>query len=401
MLAVTGVEALYADMGHFGARPIRIAWTGLVLPALALNYLGQGALLMRDPTALENPFFRLFPSELIWPALGLATLAAIIASQAVISGAYSMTRQAIQLGFLPRMTILHTSAQEEGQIYLPVINWLLLAVIVAIVLGFGSSSRLAGAYGIAVTGTMLITTVLTFFVIRYRWKLNLALCIVATLGFFVVDAAFFGANLLKIVEGGWFPLIVGVTAFVVMVTWQGGRAIVRAQQQKMGIELDPFLKSLEIDPPHRVPGIAVFLVADGSQVPRALLHNLLHNKVLHERVVFLTAVTEDVPSVPPAERARVETLAPDVLRVRLSFGFNEPVDVPQALTDLEPFGEPFEPMLVSYFIGRETIIPTVGDGMSMWRERLFATMMRNAGSAADYFRLPTNRVIELGAQLGI
>ncbi len=401
VLALTGAEALYADMGHFGARPIRIAWFSLVLPALAVNYLGQGALLLADPTAIENPFYRLFPEMLLLPAVALATAATVIASQATISGAYSMTQQAIQLGFLPRMQILHTSEREIGQIYVPVVNWALLLIIVAVVLAFGSSSRLASAYGIAVTGTMLITTVLTFFVIRFGWGLPLPLCIGATAIFFVVDAAFFSANLLKLHDGGWFPLAIGALVFTVMATWKRGRQLVMTKQASKGLELAGFLQSLALDAPHKVSGTAVFLVADPSNVPHALLHNLLHNQIIHERIVLLTVRMHEVPYVPQAERLEVAALGNDAFRLVVHYGFKDEVNVPRALEGAHTIGMEFEPMRTSYFLGRETIVPTPGAGMALWRERLFATMARNAGSAADYFRLPSNRVIELGTQLEI
>ncbi len=401
VLAVTGAEALYADMGHFGARPIRVAWFSLVLPALALNYLGQGALLLATPEAIENPFYRLFPEVLLYPAVALATMATVIASQAVISGAYSMTQQAIRLGFLPRMEIQHTSEREIGQIYVPYVNWVLMVAILAVVLAFESSTRLANAYGVAVTGTMLITTLLTFCVIRYGWGLPLALSVSATAVFLLVDAAFFSANLLKIADGGWFPLAIGVGMFTLMTTWKRGRDVVFEKQATHGIDLDGFVASLASDPPHRVPGTAVFMVADPRNVPRALLHNLLHNQVLHERVIFLTVRTLEEPYVPEHARLSVETIAPDVHRICLDFGFLDETNVPRALLGAARYGLEFDPMRTSYFLGRETIIPTEAPAMAMWRERMFAAMARNAGSAARYFGLPTNRVIELGTQLEI
>jgi KUP system potassium uptake protein len=401
VLALTGAEALYADMGHFGAKPIRTAWFWLVLPALAVNYLGQGALLMGNPEAIDNPFYKLFPAWALLPGVGLATIATVIASQATISGAYSMTQQSIQLGFLPRMRVLHTSDREIGQIYVPYVNALMLVVIIAIVLAFGSSSRLANAYGIAVTGTMMITTLLTFFVIRFQWKLPLALCLVATTLFLIVDAAFFGANLLKLHEGGWFPMAIGLMVFSLMTTWKRGREMVAEKMSAKGLNLTSFLDSLMHDPPHRVSGTAVFLVPDAQTVPNALLHNLLHNQVLHERIVFLTVRIEDVPRVAPAQRVQHEDLRADMHRITLHFGFKEEIDVPAALAQAGIPGLDFVPMQTSYFLGRETILPTPGDGMALWRERLFAMLARNAGGAADYFRLPANRVIELGTQLEI
>ena len=401
VLALTGAEALYADMGHFGRRPIRLAWFAFVAPALVLNYFGQGALLMSDAKALENPFFLLFPDWALYPMVGLATAATVIASQATISGTYSMTKQAIQLGFLPRMTIRHTSAKEAGQIYIPYVNWFLLVVIIAVVLGFGSSSNLAAAYGIAVTGTMLITTILTFFVIRYAWRYNWLLCVLATCAFFAVDSMFFSANLLKIAQGGWFPLVIGMAIFTVMVTWKRGREIVFDKQREHGIELTPFMEALSHDPPHRVPGTAVFLVADPSNVPGALLHNLSHNKVLHERVVLLSVVTQEIPWVPFSQRTELSTLARGFYQLKINYGFKNEVDVPKAMELCESSGLQFNLMETSFFISRDTIVPTPGDGMALWRERLFASMARNAGNAADYFGLPANRVVELGAQVEI
>jgi KUP system potassium uptake protein len=401
VLVLTGAEALYADMGHFGRRPIRACWFGLVMPALVLNYFGQGALLLVEPGALENPFFRLFPQALLLPAVGLATVATVIASQATISGTYSMTRQAIQLGLLPRMRIEQTSEHAIGQIYIPYVNWILLAVIVAVVVEFGSSSRLAGAYGIAVTGTMLITTLLTFFVVRHGWRLPLAVAAIATALFAAVDAAFVSANLLKLLDGGWFPLAIGALLFTLMITWRTGRRLVFAQQRRDGIALDSFLHALASAPPHRVAGTAVFLVADPGNVPHALLHNLLHNQVLHERVLFLTVVTHEEPYVSPDRRFEIAQLGEQVFRVTIHYGFKDEIDVPATL---EAAGQPapgFDPMTTSYFLGREIIVPRPGSGMAMWRERLFAAMVRNAAGAAEHFRLPSNRVIELGTKLEI
>ena len=401
LLAFTGAEALYADMGHFGRTPIRIAWFGLVFPALALNYLGQGALLLVRPGAIENPFYLLFPGWALYPMVGLATAATVIASQATISGAYSLTRQAIQLGYLPRMNILQTSAREFGQIYLPAVNWILLAAVLAAVAGFGSSSKLASAYGVAVTGTMLVTTCLTFFVIRYAWGYNLLLCVLVTGVFIVVDTAFFASSLLKIADGGWFPLTLGALMLFLMLTWRRGRDILFANMKTTAIPLEAFLQSLFEHPPHRVPGTAVFLVANAGAVPRSMLHNLSHNKVLHERVVLLTVIVEDVPWVSFDERIAVEPLGHGCWRVTARFGFKNRTDVPQALELCRDAGLEFEMMETSFFLSRETIISTPRGGMVQWRERLFATMARNAGSAAAYFNLPTNRVIELGTQVEI
>ena len=401
LLAFTGAEALYADMGHFGKRPIRIAWFGLVFPALALNYFGQGALLMVNPKGIENPFYLLFPGWALYPMVGLATAATVIASQATISGAYSLTKQAIQLGYLPRMNILQTSTTEIGQIYLPAVNWVLLAVVLAAVVGFGSSSKLASAYGVAVTGTMLITTFLTFFVIRFGWGYNLLLCVLATGFFIVVDMAYFASSLLKVAEGGWFPLSLGAAVLFLMLTWRRGREVLFASMTSTAIPLGTFLQSLFQYPPHRVPGTAVFMVANPDIVPRSLLHNLSHNKVLHERVVFVTVVIEDVPWVSFSEHATVEPLGHGCWRVKLPFGFKDRTDVPRALELCKHHGIEFKVMETSYFLSRETIISTAGGGMARWRERIFAAMARNADSAVGYFHLPTNRVIELGTQVEI
>ncbi len=400
-LAVTGAEALYADMGHFGKQSIRLAWFWLVFPALTLNYLGQGALLLRDPKAVENPFYLMFPDWALYPMVGLATAATVIASQAVISGAYSMTKQAVQLGFLPRTQIIQTSAREIGQIYIPGINWLLLIAIVAAVIGFGSSTSLASAYGLAVSGTMMITTLITFFVVRYAWRLNLSLCLVSTLFFLVVDGAFFLANLTKLEEGGWFPLSMGAIIFTFMVTWRRGREILVERMRSDSIPLTPFLVSLFEDPPPRVAGTAIFLVGDPDSVPHALLHNLAHNKILHERIIFLTVVYRDVPWVPPEERVHIEKLGHECYRIKLYFGFMNVPDVPKALELCAPHGLEFNTLETSFFVSREKVIPTPGDGMALWRERLFATMARNAGSIVDYFNIPSNRVIELGTQVEI
>jgi KUP system potassium uptake protein len=400
-LAVTGAEALYADMGHFGKRAIRIGWFSLVFPALALNYLGQGALLIAKPEAVSNPFYLMFPDWALYPMVGLATLATVIASQAVISGAYSITKQAVQLGFLPRMQIIQTSAREIGQIYIPVINWTLLAAILAAVIGFGSSANLASAYGLAVSGTMLIDTVLTFFVIRYTWNYGLPLCIAATAFFLAVDAAFLSANLVKTIDGGWFPLMMGAAVFTVMVTWRRGREILFERMRSSSIALKPFLSSLFIDPPPRVEGTSIFLVGDTESVPHALLHNLAHNKVIHERIVFLTVVSRDVPWVRNEDRVLIEALGNECFRIKLHFGFMNVPDVPKALTLCKPHNMEFNTLETSFFVSRETVIPTPGNGMALWRERLFATMTRNAGSIVDYFHIPSNRVIELGTQVEI
>ncbi len=401
VLVLTGAEALYADMGHFGRTPIRICWFAIVLPSLVLNYFGQGALLLSAPSALENPFFRMFPSWALYPAVGLATAATVVASQATISGTYSMTKQAIQLGFLPRLSILHTSDQEAGQIYVPFVNWAQLATIVLLVVTFGSSSRLAGAYGVAVTGTMLMTTILTFFVIRYGWGLNWVLCVFATGVFLLIDVAYFTANMLKLLDGGWLPLVLGGIVLAVMLTWKRGREIVIEKQRQQGLDLGTFLQSLMLDPPERVAGTAVFLVSDMRSVPSPLLHNLLHNKIMHERVVFLTVETLEIPWVPESERVELIDLGQNFWKVKGTYGFKNEVDVPRMLELCAGMGLEIPPMETSYFVGRETIVPTPGDGMALWRERLFAAISRNAGNAAEYFKLPANRVIELGTQIEI
>ncbi len=403
LLAITGAEALYADMGHFGKWPIRIAWFGLVLPALVLNYFGQGALLISTPSALSNPFYLSFPAWALYPMIVLATLATVIASQATISGAYSMTRQAIQLGYLPRMNVLHTSAKEMGQIYVPAINWILLAAVLLAVIGFGSSTNLASAYGVAVVGTMLVTSFLTFFVIHFGWGYNIWLCIVATGFFILVDFAFFSASLVKIVEGGWFPLTAGATVFTVMITWRKGREILLSRLKQSSVPLGPFLESLfGANPPNRVPGTAIFLTSTPDAVPHALLHNLVHNKVLHQRVIFLTATVSDEPFVPEDERISIETLGHECYRILIRFGFKDQPDVPKALALCAKYGLEFQVMQTSFFLSRETVIPSARvQGMAMWRDRLFATMARNAGSVVEYFNLPTNRVIELGSQIEI
>jgi KUP system potassium uptake protein len=401
VLALTGAEALYADMGHFGRKPIQIAWTGLVMPALALNYLGQGALLMSDPSAIDNPFYRLFPQSMIWPALALATLAAIIASQAVISGAYSMTRQAIQLGFLPRMSVRHTSAREAGQIYMPAVNWVLLAGVIAAVLLFGSSSALAGAYGIAVTLTMLITTILTFFVVRVAWKLPAPIAFGATAFFLALDALLVAGCAVKFFEGGWFPLAMGLLLFLLMSTWQKGRHLALESVRSEGLDLQSFIAGLDPASMSRASRVAVYAVADPSTAPQALLHNLKHNQVLHERNVILTVKFLETPWVGMAERVQIETLGHGFWRVTLNFGFMNTPDVPKALKLCASQGLDIPPFETSYFLSRETIVPSTGSGMALWRERLFAMMSRNAGSVAGFFRLPDNAVVELGTRVQI
>jgi KUP system potassium uptake protein len=403
VLAVTGAEALYADMGHFGKRPVRFAWFCLVGPALALNYFGQGALLIMRPETVENPFFLLLPGWALYPMVGLATAATVIASQATISGAYSITKQAIQLGFLPRLTVVQTSARERGQIYIPGINWVLLAAVLGAVIGFGSSSRLASAYGVAVTATMMVDTLLTFFVIRFLWRYPLWLCLFATGFFFIVDVAFFSSTLLKVVDGGWFPLLIGSIVFTLMITWRQGRNILFNRLRASSVPLKPFLDSLFVEAPQRVPGTAVFLTATPEATPHALLHNLNHNKVLHERVVFLTAEVTEEPWVPFQDRVKITKLGNGCWRMNVRFGFMNEPDIAHTLELAGTMGLTFDMMTTSFFLSRETVVPVEAtpSGMAFWRERLFAMMARNAGNAADYFKLPANRVIELGTKVEI
>jgi KUP system potassium uptake protein len=401
VLAFTGAEALYADMGHFGAKPIRAAWFFIAFPALALNYLGQGGLLLVHPEAISNPFYQQLGAWSVYPLVALSTIATVIASQATISGTFSMTKQAMALGFLPRMRVLHTSESEIGQIYMPAVNWAQLAVVLMAVIGFGSSDNLAAAYGIAVTATMLATTILTFFVIRYRWKMNLVLCLAATGFFLLIDVTFFSANALKLFHGGWFPLMLGSVLFMLMLTWKRGRQLVFQNLQKHAVPLEDFLQSLFLSPPVRVPGTALFLRGASDGVPHAMLHNLSHNKVLHERVVFLTVDVNDEPWVADADRVDIVPLGHECYQLNVHYGFKDEPDIPHVLGMCAQHGLPFEMMETSFFIARQTVVSTPGEGMMPWREHLFATMSRNARDAADYFRIPTNRVIELGTQVEI
>jgi KUP system potassium uptake protein len=401
VLALTGAEALYADMGHFGRKPIQLAWLGLVMPALALNYMGQGALLMRDPSAIENPFFRLFPADWVMPMVVLATMAAIIASQAVISGAFSMTKQAIHLGYLPRMLVRYTSSKEAGQIYLPGVNWALLVGVAVAVVGFGSSSALAGAYGIAVTITMLITTFMTFFVVRRSWHLPAVVAWGSTLFFMTLDIAFVSGCAIKFFDGGWFPLAMGVGLFVLMSTWSRGRQLVMESVASDGLELKPFIDSLPVESMYQVPRTAVYAVANPKTVPQALLHNLKHNNVLHACNVILTVVFHEVPWIHESERIELKALGPNFWGVKAHFGFMDTPDVPQALTLCEAKGLPIPKFETSYFLSRETVVPTPGAGMADWREHLFATMNRNASGVVEFFRLPDNAVVELGTRVQI
>jgi KUP system potassium uptake protein len=400
VLCVTGAEALYADMGHFGAKPIRYAWIGLVLPCLVLNYFGQGALVLHDPGAAENPFFLLGPAWTRYPMVALATVATVIASQAVISGAYSMTRQCMQLGFLPRMTVRHTSTTEEGQIYVPQVNSALLVGVVILVLAFKTSDNLASAYGIAVTGTFLCTAVLAMVVFRrqFHWS---RLAAVAVFGcYFVIDGVFFSANTLKVVEGGWVPLALGVFLTVLMTSWKRGRDLMLARWQQDSMPLAPFLARLPQSRTVRVPGLAIFLTGNPDYVPTSLLHNLKHNKVLHEKVLFVTVQNEDVPEIGPARRAAVSELAPGVNRVVLRYGFMESPNIPRELEELgASIG--FDPMQASYFLGREVIVPAMAPKMPWWRLWLFLVMARNAVPATEFFRIPSDRVVELGVRVAI
>ena len=401
VLCVTGAEALYADMGHFGKRPIRLAWFSVVMPALTLNYFGQGALLLTNPDAVKNPFYLMMPEWALLPMVGLATMATVIASQALISGAFSATKQIIQLGYLPRMYMLHTSVKETGQIYIPFINWALFVAIVLAVVFFRSSDALATAYGIAVCGNMLITTVLTFYVIRYGWKYPLALCLAATGIFFLVDLAFLASNALKFVEGGWFPIVIAGAIFTLMVTWKEGRAVLTEKLRADSIELKTFLEAVFISPPARVDGTAVFLTGEPGTVPNALLHNLKHNKVLHENNLFVTVRSHEVPWIGQDKRLEIEPLGRNCWQVVIHYGFKNDPDVPRALRNLRGRGCEADPMSTSYFLSRDTVVPTIGDGMAQWREKLFAQMHRNAGSAVDFLNLPNNAVVELGSKIEI
>ena len=402
VLALTGAEALYADMGHFGKKPIRLAWNGFVLPALALNYMGQGALLLSDPSALENPFFRLFSPSLLIPAVVLATLASVIASQAVISGAYSLTKQAMQLGLLPRMQVLHTSEKEAGQIYVPFVNWVVMVAVLLAMLGFGTSSALASAYGIAVTVTMFITTLLTFFVVRHAWGYPLPLALAATGVFLVVDAVLVASCALKFLQGGWFPLVLGGAIFALMATWRRGRELLIGHIRDDDPELLPFITALARDEHIRhTPRTAVYAVANPDTVPQALLHNLKHNQVLHEQNVILTVRFQEVPYVSDADRLHVEPLVSGFWKVQVDYGFKDEPDIPQALRLCIGKGLIVDEGAISYFLSREIVVPTHGAGMMHWREALFATMSRNAGSVVEFFRLPDNGVVELGTRVQI
>ncbi len=401
VLCVTGAEALYADLGHFGKRPIRLAWFAVVMPCLVLNYFGQGALLLNNPAAVKNPFYLMAPEWALLPLVGLATMATVIASQALITGAFSVTKQAIQMGYLPRLNIQHTSVRDTGQIYMPFINWALFGTIVLAVVMFRSSSNLAAAYGIAVCTDMLITTILTFYVIRYRWNYPLSLCLAATGVFFVVDFAFFASNLMKLFAGGWFPLVIGGVVFTLMMTWKQGRHILNEKMRADAIDLPSFLDAVFVSPPFRVDGSAVFLTAEPGTVPNAMLHNLKHNKVLHEHNLFVTVRNHEVPWIGMDKRLEIESLGHDCWQVIVHYGFKNDRDLPKALQHIRGRGCELEAMSTSYFLSRDTVVPTIGGGMATWREKLFAQMHHNASGAADFLNLPNNSVVELGSKIEI
>ncbi|MFY7777240.1 MAG: potassium transporter Kup [Elstera sp.] len=399
VLALTGAEALYADMGHFGRKPIVAAWVWFVMPALILNYLGQGALLMHNPAALENPFYLAFPSWALYPMVLLATCASVIASQAVISGAFSITRQAMQLGYSPRMDVQHTSEQAIGQIYIPQVNWGLYVIVIGLVVSFQSSSNLAAAYGIAVTGTMVMTALLSYVIVRHKWAWPRSLALLVVGPFLVVDLAFLGANSLKILDGGWFPLVMGAMLFSLMATWKRGREIVAERLQEGTIPLASFFSRQSSSKTTRVQGTAVFMTANNQQVPYALLHNLKHNKVLHERVILLTVSTDNVPYVSERDRLVLQPLDQNFFRIQVRYGFAQDPNVPAVLQRCKELGLPISMMDTSFFLSRETLISTIRPGMARWRERLFISMAKNAVSATDFFKIPANRVVELGTQI--
>jgi KUP system potassium uptake protein len=400
VLAVTGAETLYADMGHFGRKAIGISWLILVYPCLILNYFGQGALLLTVPEAVQAPFFFMAPEWARLPLVGIATLATIIASQAVITGAFSVTRQAVQLGFLPRLSILHTSAKAAGQIYIPIVNWLLLVMVVALVLGFKESTKLASAYGIAVTGTMFITTCMLSVVLFKVWRWNPILAGAVIGLFFIVDTAYFASNLTKIHDGGWFPLLVAALVFIVLTTWATGRRLLRERLAEAALPLPVFIKSTA-GSLHRVRGTSVFMASSPDTIPSALLHNIKHNQVLHERVVLLTVLIEEVPHIAAGQRSEVHSAGEGFYRIAFRYGFMDEIDVPGDLARLEMCGGPFSMMTTSFFLGRQKLIASKRPGMALWREQLFAWMTKNSESAMEFFGLPTNRVVELGSQLEI
>jgi KUP system potassium uptake protein len=401
VLAVTGAEALYADMGHFGRIPIRLAWFGFVLPALILNYFGQGALVLLNPETIKNPFYLLAPEWMLYPLIVLATLAAVIASQAVITGAFSVSRQALQLGYLPRMHVEHTSESQEGQVYMPRVNWLLMLAVMALVLSFKSSGNLAAAYGIAVTGDMVITTLLAGFVFRHIWGWSKLRTGALVAMFLTVDVAFFSANVLKIPDGGWVPLVIGIVIFTLMLTWKTGRAMVYTRLKNEAMELDPFIDAIGAYPPTRVPGTAIFMTPNLDGVPHAMLHNLKHNKVLHERMVILTVKFLDYPHTLDEERVKLEILPHEFYKVTVQYGFKDEPDLPRDLLLCADKGLVLNEMDTSFFIGKESLIASGKSGMSLWRKKIFIGLFRSAETITNQFKLPPNRVIELGSQLKI
>ncbi len=401
VLSVTGGEALYTDMGHFGKFPIRAAWFGLVLPALVLNYYGQGALLLKDPSAIQNPFYLLAPDWALIPMVVLATAATVIASQAVISGAFSVARQAVQLGYLPRMRIVHTSHREVGQIYVPFTNWTLYLAVMALVFGFQSSSNLAAAYGIAVTGTMMIDTILVSFVAFLAWRWNPWLAAPLLVALLLIDLAFFSANAIKLLQGGWFPIVIALASFATLTTWRRGRKLLFEEMGNLTMNLEQFMRSIERQPPQRVPGTAVYLTARPEGAPSALLHNLKHNEVLHSRNVLTTVRTAEIPYVDEKDRVRIEDLGRGFYRLFLHYGFMEQPDIPKALAACAGKGLAFDLDKTSFFLSREIVVPAMAPPMALWRERYFIWMLRNAQSATDYFRIPPERVVELGTLVEI
>ncbi len=399
VLAVTGAEALYADMGHFGSRPIRQAWFGFVLPALVINYFGQGALLLADPSVVENPFYHLAPDWMLFPLVGLATMATVIASQAVISGAFSVSRQAMQLGFLPRFEVQYTSEKQQGQVYLPGVNWGLFVAVVVLVLGFKSTNNLAGAYGIAVTGDMVITSILATIVAAKSWGWGWPRAMALFAIFLAVELTFLFANVLKIPDGGWFPLAAGSLVFLVMSTWKRGGQMLTERTSGEAIELESFIDALMVSMPSRVPGTSVFMTSNNERVPNAMLHNLMHNKVLHERVLVVSVQVFDVPYVPEIDRVEIHKLKGDFYRINVQYGFKDEPDIPGALALCEAQGMSIDMMETSFFLGRATLVPKHGSEMVFWREKLFVFMFRNASSATSFYKIPTNRVVELGTQV--
>jgi KUP system potassium uptake protein len=405
VLCVTGAEALYADMGHFGKKPIRVAWFCGVMPALILNYFGQGALLLAQPEAKTNPFFMMIPAAWgdapLFALVGMATAATVIASQALITGAFSITKQVVQLGYLPRMRVIYTNVRELGQIYMPFVNWTLFAAIALAVMIFKSSSALASAYGIAVTTDMLITTILTFFVLRFAWKMPLPLTLFATGFFFWIDFAFWSSNLLKFFHGGWFPIAIGAFVFTLLLTWKDGKERLSAARKQDALPLQGFLDGVFISPPQRVEGTAVFLCPEDDIVPSALLHNLKHNKVLHEVNLFVGVRSHETPWIGLSQRLQISALGHNCWKVTLNYGFKNQIDVPEALSHLKGHGFEFEPMQTSYFVSREVVAPSAAPGMMSWRKKLFAHMHHNASTAAEFLHLPSNAVVELGAKVDI